>query len=239
MKLINYHFISSIDWLKVLLTLIALIFMPLNVFAEQTIISVPSSDVLPAKKLILKDSNKFGPFSPGKYASITPTVTVGLGHNMEASAGVSTKMDGKTRVKGDFAIKKVFFLGKRNRLTIGTRVVPYLAETTSPNNFTYAHFSTRLKTRTTLTSGVFVAANDRVLPNQPGAILGLEQVLISNKLRLALDWTSRNENYGLLTAGLKYRPTPTTSMTTAVLIPNGDNGEFGFVVSISKFIDTD
>ena len=47
---------------------------------------------------------------------------------------------------------------------------------------------------------------------------------------------SRDESWGALGAGLKIRPEPTTSITTAVIIPNADENRLAFSVSISKYV---
>jgi hypothetical protein len=104
-----------------------------------------------------------------------------------------------------------------------------------PESYLYAHFSTRIrKTKTSLTSGMYIAGNKHYLPDKPGVILGMEQVIIPNKLRLAMDWTSRNESYGLLGIALKYRPVSTVSVTNGIVIPNGNKGKLAFLVSVSK-----
>lgn len=208
-----------------------------TVSAQQSIINVPSSEVLPARKVIIKDSNRFRPYNPGEYAALTPSVTIGTGLGTELSGGISTSLDNSTLVRGDLAAKKVFFIGSSSRFTVGGRLNPYLTEVTAPDTFLYSHLSTRIqKTKTSLTAGVYAASKKDYLPDRTGALLGLEQVIIANKLRLAVDWISRNESYGALGAGFKYRPTPTVSITSAVLIPNGKMGKLAFNISVSKFL---
>lgn len=230
MKIIKYL-------ICVLSTFTVLLISGLDVEAQQTIINVPSSEVLPVGEIILKDSNRFRPFSPDEFVSITPSVTAGVGHGIEASGGVATSINDGVRVRGDVSVKKVTFITGSTRFTVGMRVSPYLSESSGPDNFTYAHISQRIrKTKTSLTAGMYVAGNKQFLPDRPGVVLGLDQVLIGNKLRLVVDWISRNESYGVLGAGLKYRPTRTISITGAALIPNGDESNLAFLVSISKYV---
>ena len=214
-----------------------LLYQNQTVLAQQSIINVPSSEVLPAREIIFKESNRFRPYTPGKFAALTPSLTIGSGFGTELSGGVSTSLDGNTLVRGDFAAKKVFFIGSSSRFTAGVRLNPYLTEVTAPDTFVYSHLSTRIqKTKTSITAGVYVASKKDYLPDKTGALLGIEQVIIANKLRVVADWISRNESYGTLGAGFKYRPFPTVSITSAVLIPNGTKGKLGFNLSISKFI---
>lgn len=221
----------------VLIAILFLLFQDQNTFAQQVIINVPSSDILPKGDVIFKQSNRFSPFAPDAFAALTPSLTVGTGMGTELSGGVATSLDGDTIVRGDFAAKKVFFIGRTVRWTSGLKLNPYLTEEASPDTLAYSHFTKRIrKTKTTLTAGVYVASRKDYTPEKTGVMLGAEQVIIPNKLRLVVDWMSRNESYSALGAGLKYRPVSTVSITSAILIPNGDKGKLAFNVSISKFL---
>lgn len=218
--------------------LVALIFFNLNnnVFAQQTIINVPSSEVLPSGSLILKESNRFRPFAPGEYVGITPSFTLGVGHGIEVSSGVATSINDSTVVKGDISAKKVFFIGPSSRLTVGGTVSPYFSQHSTPDSFLYSHLSHRIKkTKTSVTAGMYLGGQ-KAGPSNAGVLLGFEQVIVTNKLRLAMDWLSGDESYGRIGVGLKYRPVPTVSITSAVIIPNKDSEVIGFNLSFSKFI---
>lgn len=208
-----------------------------RVQAQQTIISVPSSEVIPLGEVIIKQSTKFRPFGDDEFVNLTPTFTFGTGKGTETSLGAATALDGQTVVRGDFAVKKVFFIKESSRLTIGTRINPYFTGANTADTFTYAHFNHRIrKSRTSLTAGVYAASRKNYLPNHAGVLLGVEQVIIPNKLRLAVDWISSERDYGAMGIGLKYRPVPSLSLTTAIILPNKDTEGVSFNVSLSKFI---
>jgi len=214
--------------------LFTILFINPMAYAQQTIINVPSSEVLPAGDLILKDSNRYGPING--HSSLTPSVTIGTGFGTELSTGVATSFDGKTSVRGDIAAKKVWFIGSSTRLTVGGVISPYLNEHNNPNTFMYTHLSQRIKkTKTSLTAGIYLHGQNSC-PDETGVLLGMEQVLIPNKLRLVMDWLSTQDSYGKIGLGLKYRPVPTLSITSAIIIPNEDNDNIAFNISISKFI---
>jgi len=219
--------------------ILALVFASLthqSAEAQQTIINVPSSEVLPAGDLILKESNRFRPFSDGGYTTITPSATFGVGHGMEIFGAVGTALDGSTQVRGDIGAKKVWFLGKTTRLTAGGTISPYLNQHAQPDTFIFTHLSKRVKqTKTSITAGAYINGRNR-LPDQGGVLLGLEQVIIPNKFRLVADWISSEQSIGRLGVGFKYRPVPTLSITSAVIIPNEDTDNIGFNFSISKFV---
>lgn len=222
---------------KVLVTLLIALTLGLGnvACANQTIISVPSSDVLPGGEIILKQSNKFTPWHES-FVSLTPSVIMGTGKGTEASFAVGTTLDDGASVKLDLGVKKVFRIGKSTRFTVGGRLSPNLTDGKNPNSFLYAHGSYLIKkTRTTLTSGVYVMGKEQA-PNMTGAIVGIDQTIIPNRLRVVADWMSRGDAGNSLSAGLKIRPHAQTSITTAVLIPNCNDDRLAFSVSVSQYV---
>lgn len=205
------------------------------VYAQQTIISVPSSDVLPGGEVILKQSNRISPFGDG-FVSLTPQATIGTGKGTEASIGVGTTIDDRTDVKLNLTAKKVFKIKRAARFTIGATLSPSLTEGKNPDSMIYSHGSYLFrKTKTTITAGGFVGGRGE-MPSLTGVMLGIDQTIIPNKLRVVADWMSRDESWGAFSAGLKIRPEPTTSITTAIVIPNSDEDRVAFSISLSKYV---
>lgn len=206
-----------------------------NSFAQQTIVTVPSSDALPTGEIILKQSNKFTPWHES-FISLTPSVIVGTGKGTESFFAVGTTLDDGASVKLDIGTKKVFRIGKSARFTVGGRISPNLTDGKNPNSFLYAHGSYLFKkTRTTLTSGVYVMGKEQA-PNMTGAIVGIDQTIIPNKFRVVADWMSRQDNGSAISAGFKIRPHAQTSITTAVIIPNCNEDRLAFSLSVSQYI---
>lgn len=215
---------------------ICLFFLSLNpVFSQQTVITIPSSDVLPFGHMILKESNRFSPFGDG-FVSITPNMILGTGKDTEVSFGVGTSIRDRTDVKLDMTAKKVFRIKKRTRLTVGGRLQPSLTAGEKPDSMIYAHTSFLVKkTKTTLTAGTYVAGYSQ-MPDSTGVMLGIDQTIIPNKLRVVADWMSRQDSGCALAAGMKFRPVPTTSFTTAVVIPNDSEDRVAFSFSVSQYL---
>lgn len=219
----------------VFLSFVCFILSNQKVCAEQTIINVPSSEVLPAENIILKESNRLNAFF-GSGTTLTPSVIFGVGRGFEFATGVGTTINENNTVKGNFSAKKVFFLGNSTRLTIGGTINPYFSTQSAPDSLLYTHLSKRIKkTRTSITAGAFMHGQ-KSMPNESGVLFGIEQVVVPNKLRLVMDWISGDDFYGKMGAGIKYRPIPSLSITSAVIIPNRDEDTIGFNVSVSKFI---
>lgn len=205
-------------------------------FAEQTIINIPSSEVVPLGQMILKQSTKISPTTDDLSTVLAPVFTFGTGKGLEFSTGVGTTIQDNTFVRANLATKKVFFIGSGSRITIGGSVNPYLTETATPDTLFYTHFSQRIKkTRTSLTAGVYTQGQKH-MPNRAGVLFGIEQVIIPNKLRVAMDWISGEHSYGKFGVGLKYRPIPSVSITSAVIVPNKDDDNIAFSLSVSKFL---
>lgn len=221
--------------LKGLFATILLFLAGTVVYAQQTILSVPSSDVLPGGEVILKQSNKFSPFGDN-FVSLTPQMTIGTGKGTEASIGVGTNISDNNSVKLNLTAKKVFKIKRATRITIGGNLTPNLTEGKKPDSMIYAHTSFLVKkTKTTLTAGGFVGGKGE-MPSLTGAMLGIDQTIIPNKLRIVADYISRDESWGAFSAGFKIRPEPTTSITTAIVLPNANGERLAFSISISKYI---
>lgn len=217
------------------LTAIIFFFIGSAAIAQQTILSVPSSDVLPGGEIILKQSNRISPFGDN-FVSLTPQVIIGTGKRSEISFGVGTNINDHTSVKLNLAAKKVFKVSRSTRITVGGTLSPSLTEGENPDSMVYAHGSYLFKkTKTTLTAGGFVGGKGQ-MPGLGGVMLGVDQSIISNKLRFVADYMSRDESWGAFSAGFKIRPMPTTSITTAVIVPNASDDRVAFSVSISKYV---
>lgn len=222
--------------LYLILTVYIMFFSLTPVFAQQTIITMPSSDVLPGGEVILKQSNRFSTFGNG-FVSLTPQIIMGTGKDTEISIGAGTNIQSEdTSVKLNITAKKVFRIKKSVRFTVGGNINPSLTEGKNPDSMIYAHGSYLCrKTRTTLTAGGFVGGQGQ-MPSLTGAMLGIDQTIIPNKLRIVADYVSRDESWGSFAAGFKIRPEPATSITTAVIIPNNNEDRVAFSVSISKYV---
>lgn len=221
-----------------ILLFIVLFFPVVPVNAEQTIITMPSSEVLPLGDMLLKGSTSVGSFPSESYTSLTPSIIFGGGHGTEFSLATGTKLNTarNTMVQGRFGVKKVWFLSSATRLTTGAAVLPSFSQVVHPGTFAYAHLSQRIKkTRTSITAGGYLSGEESFL-NTGGVMIGLEQVVLPNKLRLAIDWLSSQDSYGKMGVGFKYRPVPSVSVNGSVIIPNEDSDNIAFNISVSKFI---
>lgn len=68
-------------------------------FAEQTIINIPSSEVIPLGQMILKQSTKISPMTDDLSTVLAPIFTFGAGKGLEFSIGVGTTIQDNTFVR--------------------------------------------------------------------------------------------------------------------------------------------
>ncbi|MEI8129424.1 MAG: pentapeptide repeat-containing protein, partial [bacterium] len=170
---------------------VCLILSNQKVYAEQTIINIPSSEVLPAENIIFKESNRFNSHLDNGTTTLTPSVIFGVGHGLEFATGVGTTFNDNNIIRGNFSAKKVFFLGSSTRLTVGGSINPYFSANSTPDSFLYTHLSQRIKkTRTSLTAGAYVHGQ-KSMPNEDfnqeefDSLLKGEKNLIGAKLEEA------------------------------------------------------
>lgn len=220
---------------RFLLPALVVFYLNIPVFAQQTIITIPSSDVLPGGEMILKQSNRFSTFGED-FVSLTPSFILGTGKDTEISVAAGTTIKDRTDVKLDIAAKKVFKIKSSTRFTVGGKISPSLTAGKNPDSMLYAHTSFLIKkTRTTLTSGTYLGGYEQ-MPDNLGVMLGIDQTIIPNKLRVVADWMSRSDSGCALAAGLKIRPKPATSVTAAVVVPNDREDRLAFSISVSQYV---
>ena len=217
--------------------IIILIILPIRAEAQQTIIIVPSPDVLNKGQIYPRITYQLRPFHPDPIEMVSPSMVYGLSNTEEIYTIISASNLENSVLKPNMSLayKKIFPFTENTRLTIGNRMTINLKESTTPVNFLYYHLSQKIPfTGTRLTAGLYNQSADHFFPTRTGALLGFEQYIIPNKLQLDVDWISRNETFGYMGAGFKYKLRPDIVIVTAVLIPNGNKAKFSFLFFIGK-----
>ena len=214
------------------------VYCKLRAEAMQSIITIPSSTVLPRGGVIIKEATRVNPYGD-KNVRMTPNVTFGTGHGMEFSMGVPVIMKfagDVTETKTDLSAKKVWYLGSGTRVSVGGTISPSFNMPVCPDTFVFGHVTQRFKkTKTGFTVGGYATGRRHFL-NSGGVIIAVDQVVVSNKLNVVAEWASGENNRGRFGAGLKYRPNPELSVSAAVLIPNRESDNIGFQMTLSKYI---
>lgn len=213
----------------------------LPVLGQQTILNIPSTDVLDKGKTQVKGTVRFSPFQDG-FVNGVPNVTHGLGFGTEMFLAFPIgaekdliSQDYNTLVQAGIGVKIGRFITPKTKIAAGWQIAPSLQNASTPATVAYFLLSQSVpKIDVRLTSGMYLRNTREFLNQEPGVLLGLEKPIIANRFLLVTDWVSRNEPYGLLSAGFIYRPTATTGIKGGVLIPNGNRARFGFIIAASK-----
>jgi hypothetical protein len=223
--------------MKPLLMVLCLFFSAFAV-AQQTILNIPSADVLDKKQIYSRSDTSYFP-SP-EVATVAPNFIFGLGHSIEA--GVNINAFG---IPADFAnraivpnIKWKFFSSKAEAplhfdMYAGDQLfVPTFHRTFNAGNYLYAAGALTIHKNTRFTLGGWDSANAFAIGNRGGGMLGLEHTIAHQKERnlvtLAADWQSGQASNGALALGVMFFPTDRLMIIPAFQIANsGDHNANG------------
>lgn len=212
--------------------------LPWQIFAQQTIFNVPTTDVLDKKQVYIELDVAFktnNQTAQNKFSSFVPRVVVGVGNNVEVGLNVTGNIqpgtDSTTLVP---TVKWKFYENEKKDLAFigGTNV--YLPVRNRAYNIgTYSYLATsKTINKTRLTAGGFVASKNVFAPNavRSGGQFGIEQT-INSKVTLAADWMTGKHASGYFTPGVIYKPTPklTTYWSYSIGNANASKGNHYFL----------
>jgi hypothetical protein len=228
--------------LQAFLSVIVLLFICQDTFAQQTIFNVPSADAVPEGEVFLQHESQFRPWRPGRFLSNTEYAAVGIGHNLELDAtffNVNAPPSGNILLGLGF--KKVFPLRQQKsperdyKLTLG-EILPISLQGGGMGNWTYGHISGRLpKLNTRLTAGMSVGTKQIFGRNAVAFIGGYEQP-VTRRLTLQGDWYSGTHNLGLFIPGFSYALPKDATLYVGYQLPNSKrSGSQGFVIELGKY----
>ncbi|MEI7473581.1 MAG: hypothetical protein WCK67_02280 [bacterium] len=216
-----------------------------RVEAQQAILNIPSTDVLQSGKTSIRLPVRFRIPYP-EFVNGNPSLIQGIGYHSEFYMGVPVGNQRDTtfgtinsRVDLNVGMKSGFNITKYTKFALGAQITPSLQHNQIPANLSYYLFSQQIpNVNSKVTAGMYLRNRNKFIQNVPGVLLGYEQTIIKDKVIAVIDWTSRNEPYGLLATGLIIKPTKTITLKGGVLIPNGNKAKLGYIISLSKTIDT-
>jgi len=208
--------------------------------AQQTIFTIPSSDVLDRGKVSVELAGAFkvnNEQTLRKFSSFVPRLIVGLGKNVEIgfafTGNIQPGPDAPTfgtGVKWKFYEKRgfSFFAGTTFYIPIKHRA--YKAGTVSYVGISKSIGNARF------TAGGFVSTRNVFAPHatRSGGIFGFEYE-VNKKIGFAADWINGRHAFGFLTSGLIYKPHPKVSTTWAYAIGNNNanRGNHFFIVEMA------
>jgi hypothetical protein len=188
---------------------------PLEFCAQQTIFSVPTTDVLDRGKVYAELDFSFKPTdssSVNQFSSFVPRVVVGTGGNVEVGLNVTGNIqpgaDTTTLVP---TAKWKLYDGKDNgwAFVIGNNLfIPVRNRSYRAGNYVYAEISKTFKSGTRITAaGYDFTKNIVSTANRAGGQFAFEQPL-NSKVTFAADWYTGKHSSGYFTPGIIFKPAP-------------------------------
>jgi len=207
------------------------------VFAQQAIIELPTPQVLEPGKMCLILKDEFSPYNRNVgYAYQIPAIIIGI-PKAELQLSPQTIISNESTLPlFNVGLKSTLDLTETTKFTTTLRTYINLQKKVTPLNLWYFTFSQRIpKINSRFTAGVLLTNEYNFLPNQVGPALGYEYTVIPKKFLLVSDWQYGNQFFDGLSVGAKYFFTPLTLVTAAVIIPNANKTQTGFVFAFTKY----
>jgi hypothetical protein len=181
-------------------------------YAQSTLFNIPSTDVLPEKKVYLEFDfiSHFEDHEDGGFQAYIPRGVVGLGKNIEVGLNVSftDAFAPNQPVEIQPNIKWRFYNSDSVAATAGAILYTPIANREGVDTFTlvYGNVSKKVsgKYGPRLTGGAYgLAGRADGLGTKGGAIVGYEQPMAS-RVAFVADWFSGKNRFGYVTPGLAF-----------------------------------
>ena len=202
----------------------------INAVAQQTIVNVPSADVLDKGKVYVEfdASYKFDKNANnvvGQFSSFVPRVVVGIGNKIEVGVNVLGNIqpgaDATTVVP---TIKAKVYDKESWSIVTGANIyLPVRNRAYNIGSYTYVQASKTFKSNTRLTFGGYHVSKN-VFASQAqraGGQFGIEQS-INSKFSIGADWITGRHAAGYVTPVLTYKPHPKVAIYQGYSIGNAD-----------------
>jgi hypothetical protein len=203
--------------------------------AQSTILNVPSTDVVSARKVYLEMDflTNYAWQRQGSFQNYIPRAVIGLGHNVEIGANVSyTHVPGEgLPIEVQPNIKWRIYSNEETGTALAVGCILYAPITHRAGTNTlgqcYSTFSKQMRGRfgPRFTGGGYALLhaneNERT---KAGAILGYQQPLVK-KVSLIVDWTSGDNRLGYVSSGLSFTTSANSSLTTGYTVANHGRGK--------------
>lgn len=189
--------------------------LSVQIWGQQTIFNVPTTDVLGKGKVYVELDSSFktnnGP-AVGRFSGFVPRIVVGVGGKVEIGINVTGNIQpGADSTALVPSVKWKFYESekKNTSLIAGTNFyIPVRNRAFNFGTYTYAAGSkTIYKTR--ITAGGYIASKGVFAPNavRGGGQFGIEQT-VNSKFSLGADWITGRHAAGYFTPGVIYKPHP-------------------------------
>ncbi|HRH43671.1 MAG TPA: hypothetical protein PKY82_18720 [Pyrinomonadaceae bacterium] len=213
------------------ITFLALLFIvqTVPVFTQSTLFNIPSTDVVPTKKVYVEFDfvSHLERYNNGGFQAYIPRTVVGVGKKIEVGLNVAfTKSATPNSVEIQPNIKFQAYSNEKKGVAVSTGAILYAPVTrrTGTNTFAmlYSNVSKQVKGKygPRLTGGGYGLVN-RVTGagERGGAIVGYEQP-ITDKVKFVADWFTGKNRFGYGTPGIAITTSPTSALYLGYSIGN-------------------
>ena len=203
--------------------------------AQSTLMNIPSTDVVAAKKVYVEFDflTNYAWQREGSFQNYIPRTVIGAGRNIEVGANVSyTHVSGESLpIEIQPNIKWQVYSNESNGTAIAVGCILYAPITHRAGARTigqcYSVASKQLPGRfgPRFTGGAYALlhANEDE-KTKAGAIVGYEQPL-AKKISLIVDWSSGDNRFGYVSPGLSFVTSKQSALTTGYTIANHGRGK--------------
>jgi hypothetical protein len=208
---------------------LSLLVLTTSSLAQSTLFNIPSTDVVPQKKVYLEfdfvshlESN-----SKGGFQAYIPRAVVGIGKKFEVGVNVAfTRSAVPNSVEIQPNIKYQAYTNEKNGVAVSTGFVLYAPITrragTNTFGMAYGNVSKQItgKYGPRLTGGYYGLVNrTKGTGARQGTMVGYEQP-INSKVKFVADWFSGNNRFGYVTPGIAVTTGKTSALYAGYSIGN-------------------
>jgi len=203
--------------------------------AQTTLLNVPSTDVVAAKKIYVEMDflTNYAWQRQGSFQNYIPRTVIGAGRNIEVGVNVSyTHVSGESLpIEVQPNIKWQFYSNEGSGTAAAVGCILYTPlthradSTTVGQCYTVASKQLRGRFGPRFTGGAYAllhASEDE--KTKAGAIIGYEQPL-TKKVSMIVDWFSGDNRFGYLSPGFSFITSKKSALTTGYTIANHGRGK--------------
>jgi hypothetical protein len=184
--------------------LLGMVLLPLTLYGQEFVWSVPSADVLEAKKMAVELYGSVGTANP-LGSSLSPRFILGAGHGLEFGANFTANVSPLDSSTLDLAWKWRAYDGKANGWSVllgGAGYIPILHRTYRFSDYSYVQASKTFRHETRLTAGpnLYTPGAAAAGAFRSGVQVAAEQPL-GRIFGVSGDWISGRHSAGYTTFG--------------------------------------
>ncbi len=223
------RYLKSTIWLNLALLVFAFSGGLREAGAQSTLFNIPSTDVVPEKKVYLEFDflSHLESYDRGGFHAYVPRAVVGLGKKVEVGVNVAFTRNGQPNsVEIQPNIKYQPYYSEKYGVAVATGAILYapITRRTGTNTFvmTYGNISKQFKGSYAprVTGGGYGLINRASgTGDKAGVIIGYEQP-ITSKVKFVADWFSGKNRFGYGTPGISITTGKTSALYAGYSIGN-------------------